>query len=355
MIDPSFWKNRRILLTGHTGFKGGWLALWLNGMGARVTGYALPPATGPTLFAGARIGSCVHSVFGDVRDLDRLCTLVREERPEIIIHMAAQALVRRSLRQPVETFSTNVMGTVNVLAASSHCPSTRVVLIVTSDKCYESSSDSRGHREDDPLGGRDPYSASKACAELVAGAYRSSFSSNADMALIATARAGNVIGGGDWAEDRLVPDLIRAFQRGEAARIRYPDAIRAWQHVLDPLCGYLLLIENLHRTGEAFSGAWNFAPSQAQACSVRVVADALSRAWGNGARWVTDTDSHPPESTALRLDCTKAITQLGWRVRIPVQHAVESVADWFRHWSSGSDMRLVSERQIERFCYETQA
>src|SRR5262245_33034272 len=250
MVTPEFWQDRRVLLTGHTGFKGGWLALWLRTMGAQVTGYALAPAPGLSLYAAAVVESGVHSIFGDVRDLHALTSVVGQCRPEIIIHMAAQAIVRRSLREPVDTFATNVMGTVHVLAASRQCSHTRVVLIVTSDKCYEASSDPRGSCEGDPLGGRDPYSASKACAELAAAAYRDSFGAHAGAPLIATVRAGNVLGGGDWAEDRLVPDLIRAFQRGEVARIRYPNAARPWQHVLDPLCGYILLAEQLYRCGE---------------------------------------------------------------------------------------------------------
>jgi CDP-glucose 4,6-dehydratase len=293
-VNPRFWQGKKVLLTGHTGFKGGWLALWLQTLGAKVTGYALPPPTDPSFFDKARILHGMTSNVGDVRDLAALTSAVRQAAPEIIIHMAAQSLVRPSYADPVATYSTNVMGTVNVLEAARAQSAVRAIVIVTSDKCYENTGAQRAFRESDRLGGHDPYSNSKACAELVAAAYRDSFFSGDEAAAaIATARAGNVIGGGDWSADRLIPDAIRAFGAKLPVQLRYPHATRPWQHVLDPLAGYLLLAEKLCATPADCAEAWNFGPAPDQVMTVANVVDAVAKKWGGGARWEQAPGTHP--------------------------------------------------------------
>lgn len=348
IVNADFWRGRRVLVTGHTGFKGAWLCLWLQLMGATVTGYALPPATQPNLFKAARLGRGMRAVEGDVRDLDRLTAALREARPEVVLHLAAQPIVRRSYEDPVGTFSTNILGTVHLLEAVRRAGGVRSLVVVTSDKCYENREWLWSYREKSALGGRDPYSASKAAAELVTRAYRSSFFSGEDAETrVATARAGNVVGGGDWAEDRLVPDTVRALEAGRPVELRYPGAIRPWQHVLDPLSGYLRLAELLHRDeGAGFADAWNFAPHEEDARSVGWLAERLQRAWGIEPTWQPQEGPRHHEHIFLKLDATKARVELAWTSRLRIDETVEWTVDWYRRFAAGEDARSLSEGQI---------
>lgn len=341
-------QGRRVFLTGHTGFKGAWLALWLAQLGATVRGYALEAPTEPNLFRTARIGEVVEDVRGDVLNLELLSSSMREFHPEVVFHLAAQSLVRRSYADPVGTYATNVLGTAHVLESVRLTPSVRAVIVVTSDKCYENREWNRGYREGDVLGGHDPYSNSKACAELVSSAYRDSFFS-ADVASVAlaTVRAGNVIGGGDWAEDRLIPDLMRGFLSGRPALIRNPMAVRPWQHVLEPLHGYLTLVERLLQGESRFSTAWNFGPREEDARSVSWIAGALTELWGAGAAWENDAGSHPHEASLLKLDCSRAHEQLNWRPKLKLHMALETIVSWFRSWQAHQDMQRVTLDQID--------
>lgn len=351
MIDTSFWKDRRVFLTGHTGFKGSWLALWLAQLGAKVDGYALAPETRPNLFDAANVAAVMQSQIGDVRDAAKLADAIQAARPDVVFHLAAQSLVRTSYAKPRETFETNVLGTVNVLEAVRHCDTVRAVVVVTSDKCYENLERDHAYREGDALGGHDPYSASKACAELVTGAYRRSFFA-ATRTGIASARAGNVIGGGDWAADRLLPDLVRAFGAGRAAQIRNPGAVRPWQHVLDPLAGYLILAERLCAAPETFAQAWNFGPDSGDVLPVREVADRMVALWGDGAAWAPDTAPQPHEARLLMLDAAKAREKLGWHPRLPVHEALEWTVRWYRQCavSAGSaGAKNLALEQIDRY------
>jgi CDP-glucose 4,6-dehydratase len=345
--DAAFWRGKRVLLTGHTGFKGSWLALWLRRMGAEVTGYALEPPTQPSLFELARVGEVVEDVRADVRDAADLARAFDAARPEIVIHMAAQSLVRSSYEDPVGTYETNVMGTVQLLQAVRGASSCRAVLVVTSDKCYENREWSRGYREDDAMGGFDPYSNSKGCAELVTAAYRNSFFRNGPA--IASARAGNVIGGGDWGRDRLLPDAARAFSRAEPVEIRNPAATRPWQHVLEPLSGYLLLVERLWQEGAAVAEGWNFGPNDVDARPVKEVVERFAALWGGGMRWQLAAGAQPHEAHQLRLDCTKARSRLGWKPRLALDTALEWTVDWYRSWHAGADARRLTEDQIDRY------
>ncbi len=346
-MSRSFWKGKRVLVTGHTGFKGGWLAIWLEQLGADVTGYALEPPTEPSLFDAAGLDGELRSEIADIRDLDRLQGVIRDAAPEIIFHMAAQALVRRSYADPVETFGSNVMGTVNLLEAARHGGDTRVVVNVTSDKCYENQDRDEGYREDEPMGGHDPYSSSKGCAELVTSAYRRSFYS--DGPLLASVRAGNVIGGGDWAEDRLIPDLVRSFLEKKAVPIRNPAAIRPWQHVLDPLSGYLLLAERLFEDGDAWAEGWNFGPDESDAKPVEWLADKACELWGPPAQWALDGGEQPHEARLLRLNTDKARERLGWRPRVELEQALQWTIDWYRGFERGDDALALTQSQIEAF------
>lgn len=352
-VNPAFWAGRRVLVTGHTGFKGGWLSLWLQQWGALVTGYALAPPTQPSLFESARVGEGMHSVLGDVRNFDALRATVTDCRPEIVFHLAAQPLVMLSYQQPVETYATNIMGTVHLLEAVRQVGGVRAVVTVTSDKCYANREWLWGYRENEPMGGDDPYSSSKGCAELVTAAYRASFFPPADYArhgvALASARAGNVIGGGDWAEDRLVPDLIRAFQAGRRVTIRHPEAIRPWQHVLEPLSGYLTLAERLATDGTAYAEGWNFGPAEADTRPVYWLVDQLATLWGGSAGWVADGQSHPHEAHCLKLDCAKARSRLGWTPRWDLPRALAETAAWYQACQAGVEMQAVTLAQIERF------
>lgn len=347
-VDAAFWHSRKVLVTGHTGFKGSWLTLWLQQLGAQVVGFALEPPTRPSLFETARAKEGIDSVIGDIRDLDRLSAVVVEHKPEIVFHLAAQAIVREGYSDPVSTYSINVLGTVHLLEALRRAGCARVIVNVTSDKCYENRERIRPYRENEPLGGFDPYSNSKACSELVTSAYRSSYFASSGTAL-ASARAGNVIGGGDWAKDRLLPDLVRAFMRGEPVVIRYPGALRPWQHVLDPLCGYLLLAQALWRDGKRFAEAWNFGPDENEAQPVAWLAERAVTEWGTGAAWQRDAAAHPHEASLLRLDSSKARMRLNWRACWHVDEALHHAIAWYKAWATGDDMRAFSLRQIAAY------
>lgn len=347
-----FWPGKRVFLTGHTGFKGGWLALWLRRLGAQVTGYSLEPPTRPNLFELACVARNVDSVIGDVRDYDRLARAMRSARPEVVFHLAAQPLVRQSYVDPRGTYATNVLGTVNLLEAVRSTPGVRAALIVTSDKCYENREPTSGYRETDRLGGHDPYSSSKACAELVTQSFRDAFfSSPGDGALaaIASARAGNMIGGGDWAEDRLIPDCVRAALERRPVRIRHPGAVRPWQHVLDPLDGYLRLAERLAQDGRAWAEAWNFGPEEADARTVRWLVERFAQRWGASASWEPDRQTHPVETTMLTLDSSKARQRLGWRPAWHIEQALERTVAWYKTHASGGDLLAFTLAQIEEF------
>ncbi len=353
MPNHLFWKNRNVLLTGHTGFKGSWLSLWLDLLGANVTGYALEPPTQPSLFEQAGVADSVRSIYADVRDLPRLRAALAHCNPDVVIHMAAQSVVRRGYDDPVETYSTNVMGTVNVLEAVRQLGRPCVVVNVTSDKCYANRECVWGYREDEPMGGRDPYSNSKGCAELVTTAYRESFFSLASLErhgiALASARAGNAVGGGDWTGNQLIPDLIRAFYAGQPCLIRNPSAIRPWQFVLEPLRGYLTLAERLSERPSDFASAWNFGPVDTDAKPVAWIADELVRWWGNGASWVQDRAAHPSEAHFLKLDISKARAFLDWHPMLPLEHALAWIGEWYRAFQAGADLRSFTRMQIERY------
>jgi CDP-glucose 4,6-dehydratase len=353
MPDAAFWRGRRVFLTGHTGFKGSWLSLWLHTMGAEVTGYALDPPTNPSLYVLCGINQLVDSVIADVREAQRLAQELRRCRPEVVFHLAARPIVRDSYRIPVETYATNVMGTVHLLEAVRTTPGVRALVVVSSDKCYANHEWVWGYREDEPLGGHDPYSSSKACAELVTAAYRSSYFLPDDYprhgVAVATARAGNVFGGGDWAADRLVPDWVRASLLREPVEIRSPYAIRPWQHVLEPLAGYLLLAKRLCAEGPRFCGAWNFGPSPEGEQTVEWLVERFCTAWGADAAWRVGAGEHPHEDTFLKLDCSKARALLGWRPRWSLLQAVEATVAWTRTYRDQGDLRAVCLQQIDTY------
>lgn len=352
-MRPDFWRGKRVLLTGHTGFKGSWLSLWLQSLGAQVQGYALAPPTHPSLFEEANVSGGMASIIGDIRDLGKLQDVVARFRPEIVFHMAAQPLVRYSYQNPVETYSTNIMGTVNILEAVRQTPGVRALVNITSDKCYENIERKSGYSEEEPMGGFDPYSSSKGCAELVSAAYRSSFFPAVNYGLhglaIATARAGNVIGGGDWASDRLIPDVLAAFQQGRPVEIRNPNAVRPWQHVLEPLRGYLTLAESLFEIGPDFAEAWNFGPSPEDAQPVRWIVEKLADLWGQNAQWEADTRVHPHEADYLKLDIQKAKRRLGWQPALGLQDAISLSFEWFRQHQEGGNMHGLTMAQIKAY------
>ncbi len=357
VFDDNFWKGRSVFLTGHTGFKGAWLSLRLIKMGASVTGYALSPPTVPSLYELCRVDELTTSIIADIRDLSSLKAAMIQAQPEVVIHMAAQALVRDSYLMPVETYATNVMGTVHLLEAVRHCGSVRAVVNVTTDKCYENREWAWGYRENEAMGGYDPYSSSKACSELVTAAYRRSFfTPSRSHALtpspavaVATARAGNVIGGGDWGKDRLVPDCIRAFLKGEPVHLRNPNAIRPWQHVLEPLSGYMLLAQRLVQDGAKFADAWNFGPEDQDAQDVGWVVARLCKKWGSGAEYTIDDGIHPHEATYLKLDCSKARACLNWRSRWNLNTAIDAIVRWTKAYQDGIDLRQICMKQIDEY------
>lgn len=348
-MDNSFWHNKRVLLTGHTGFKGAWLSLWLRHMGAEVVGLALP-ATEPSLFDVAQVANDVKSFLGDIREQRFVERVVKEAAPEIVFHLAAQSLVRYSYRHPVESYHTNVMGTVHLLEAIRQTTGVKAVVNVTSDKCYENREWVWAYREKDPVGGHDPYSSSKGCAELVTAAFRSSYfsaSSYEDHGVaLASARAGNVIGGGDWAEDRLVPDILRAISVGQPVNVRSPDAVRPWQHVLEPLSGYLQLAEKLYVEGPRFADAWNFGPDDADSRPVSWIVESLTRGWGENASWKLDSAPHPHEAHYLKLDSSKARQGLGWKPRWDLRETLQRIVAWQKAYAAGHDMRGHTLQEI---------
>jgi CDP-glucose 4,6-dehydratase len=351
-MNPDFWQGRRVLLTGHTGFKGSWLSLWLQATGAQVTGYALAPPTNPSLFEIAEVAQGMTSVIGDIRDLAKLQAVFAEHQPEIVIHMAAQPLVRYSYQNPVETYSTNVMGTVYLLEAVRNTPGVKAVVNITTDKCYENKEWVWSYRENEPMGGFDPYSSSKGCSELVTSSYRRSFFQDKGIAL-ASARAGNVIGGGDWAADRLVPDILRAFEQNQPVNIRNPHATRPWQHVLEPLSGYLSLAEHLYTYGQALAEGWNFGPKDDDAQPVQWIVEYMANIWGKGASWQQNGETHPHEANYLKLDISKAKARLDWQPRYGLAMALSSIVDWQRAYIQGANMRIKTMEQILDF--KTQA
>lgn len=352
-MNQNFWRGKRVFLTGHTGFKGGWLTLWLHQMGACVTGYALAAPTEPSLFESARVAEGITSLTGDIRDGTTLKDAMVDAQPEIVFHMAAQPLVRYSYDNPVETYSTNVMGVVHLLEAVRATRTVRAVVNVTSDKCYENKEWPWGYRESEPMGGYDPYSNSKGCAELITAAYRNSFFNCEKYAqhgvAIGSGRAGNVIGGGDWALDRLIPDMLRAIGQGQAVQIRNPHAIRPWQHVLEPLSGYLLLAEKLHTHGPQYAEGWNFGPHDIDAKPVEWIIETITREWGEHASWALDGQAHPHEATYLKLDCSKARARLRWRPRWDIGHTIKKIVEWHQAYDRGADMRAVSLAQIDSY------
>jgi CDP-glucose 4,6-dehydratase len=348
-MNGVFWKGRRVFLTGHTGFKGAWLSLWLQSLGAEVTGYALEPPSAPSLFELAGVARGMRSILGDVRDARRLAEELRAASPEVVLHLAAQPLVRESYRDPAGTFAVNVMGTVNLLEAVRACPGVRAVVNVTTDKCYENREWVWGYRECDALGGHDPYASSKACSELATAAWRASFFSGAAAPGVATARSGNVIGGGDWGAERVIPDCVRAASTGGRITLRNPGATRPWQHVLEPLGGYLLLAERLSADRAAYAGAWNFGPAEHDVWTVERLVQRFCALWGEGLACETVPGQHPHEANLLKLDCSKAGALLGWRPRWPLETALEKVASWTRAWRSGADLAAACREQIGEY------
>jgi CDP-glucose 4,6-dehydratase len=352
-INREFWKGKRVFISGHTGFKGSWLCLWLHKLGAEVTGYALDPPTEPSLFELCHIKELVRSIIADVRDGSALTKAMVSARPDIVIHMAAQPLVRDSYKIPLETYAINVMGTVNVFEAVRNCKTIKAVINVTTDKCYENKEWVWGYRENESLGGYDPYANSKACSELVTSAYRSSYFNPAEYqnhgVAVASARAGNVIGGGDWATDRLIPDCIRAILKVEQIAIRNPHAVRPWQHVLEPLSGYLMLAQKLYEDGALFSEAWNFGPDDSDAKPVEWLVKNFCAKWGKEASYRIDAGEHPHEAHYLKLDCSKAKTKLGWHPKWNLEKAIESIIEWTRAYKDTKNVQKICFEQIEEY------
>jgi CDP-glucose 4,6-dehydratase len=353
MPNRSFWKGRRVFLTGHTGFKGSWLALWLHSLGAQVAGYALDPPTQPNLFEQARVADHVHTIRGDIRDFAQLKAEIDKCRPEVILHLAAQSVVKRGYDDPIETYSSNVMGTVHLFEAVRQLKRPVVIVNVTSDKCYENREWLWGYRESEPMGGRDPYSNSKGCAELVTSSYRESFFPPEEIKIhgvaLGSARAGNAIGGGDWTSNQLIPDLVRAFLSSQPCLIRNPLGIRPWQFVLEPLRGYLMLAEHLSGNGFEFASGWNFAPSDDDAKPVSWIADEMVRLWGDRAQWTRDAAVHPHEAHFLKLDASRSKAELGWRPLLPLAQALTWIVEWYRTCQSKGDLHQFTLMQIERY------
>ncbi|MCW8354486.1 CDP-glucose 4,6-dehydratase [Marinomonas pontica] len=352
-VTASFWHGKKVFLTGHTGFKGSWLSIWLQQMGASVKGFSLEPPTTPALFDVANVAEGMESEIGDIRDREHIKKSMLAFNPDILIHMAAQPLVRLSYIQPVETYETNVMGTIHVLEAARLCTNLKAIVNVTTDKCYENKEWEWGYRENEPMGGYDPYSNSKGCVELVTSAYRQSFFSAQGSAQLASGRAGNVIGGGDWADDRLIPDILRAFQKQEAVVVRNPLATRPWQHVLEPLSGYLVLAEALYEShGKQdlnVSEGWNFGPKDEDAQPVEWILNAMVKQWGEGADWVLDKNPQPHEAKFLKLDISKAKSKLHWQPTWRLEQTLNRIINWHKVWLSGADMKEACQQEVEDY------
>lgn len=348
-MNLQFWEGKKVFVTGHTGFKGSWTVIWLKKLGAIVKGYALAPNTDPSLFKVARVNEGILSDIGDIRDLNNLKQSILDFQPDIVIHMAAQPLVRLSYQDPVGTYQTNVLGTVNLLEAVRSCPSVQSVVNVTTDKCYENNEWNWGYRENEPMGGYDPYSSSKGCSELVTSAYRRSFFSDQSDVSLASARAGNVVGGGDWSDDRLIPDVLKAFNSAEPVLVRNPDATRPWQHVLEPIRGYFSLAEKLYTCGDKFATGWNFGPNDECVQTVSYVLDYFVANWPKTVYWTLDLRDQPHEAKLLKLDISKAKAELGWSPKMNLNSTLHSIIDWHSSWASGEDMRAVTINQIIKY------
>jgi CDP-glucose 4,6-dehydratase len=348
-VNDDFWNTKRVFLTGHTGFKGSWMSLWLQSMGATVKGYSLEPNTTPNLFTAASVETAMESEIGDIRDLKQITKSMSDFNPDVLIHMAAQPLVRLSYQNPVETYTTNVIGTVNVLEAARKCESLKAIVSVTTDKCYENREWNWGYRESEAMGGHDPYSSSKGCAELVTSAYRRSFFSTKDTASLSSARAGNVIGGGDWACDRLIPDILRAFEKSKPVVIRNPLSTRPWQHVLEPIAGYLVLAENLYIHGDDFAEGWNFGPKDDGCKPVDWILDKMVGNWGEGAKWELDKNNNPHEASFLKLDCSKAANRLKWQPKWNLQETLEMIVNWHQKYLDGANMNEECLTEIKKY------
>jgi CDP-glucose 4,6-dehydratase len=348
-VNPSFWKGKKVYLTGHTGFKGSWMSLWLQSMGAIVKGYSLEPNTTPNLFTVANVGTAMDSEIGDIRDLNQISKSMSNFNPDILIHMAAQPLVRLSYLEPVDTYTTNVIGTVNVLEAARNCLNLKAIVSVTTDKCYENKEWDWGYRESEPMGGHDPYSSSKGCAELVISAYRRSFFSESNTASLASARAGNVIGGGDWSDDRLIPDILRSFEKSKPVIVRNPLSTRPWQHVLEPISGYMVLAENLFENSSDFSGGWNFGPKVDDCKSVNWILDKMVEKWGKGASWEFDNNNNSHEAGYLKLDCSKAASKLNWYPKWNLDFTLDSIINWNQDFLSGKNMQERCLVEISKY------
>ncbi|SDT95104.1 CDP-glucose 4,6-dehydratase [Polaribacter sp. Hel1_33_78] len=348
-VNKKFWKSKKVFLSGHTGFKGSWVSLWLQSMGAIVKGYSLEPNTKPNLFTEANVEENMNSEFGDIRNLNQISKSMLDFNPDILIHMAAQPLVRLSYQEPVDTYTTNVIGTVNVLEAARSCPNLKAIVSVTTDKCYENNEWDWGYRENEPMGGHDPYSSSKGCAELVTSAYRRSFFNSEDTASLASARAGNVIGGGDWADDRLIPDILKAFEKSESVVIRNPISTRPWQHVLEPLSGYLVLAQELFENGKEYAEGWNFGPKDEDCQPVNWILDKMVSNWGEGASWELDKNNNPHEAGFLKLDCSKAANRLKWQPKWSLQQTLKLIIEWHQVYVNKGDVKEQCLTEIKKY------
>jgi CDP-glucose 4,6-dehydratase len=348
-VNQEFWKNKRVYLTGHTGFKGSWLSLWLQSMGANVKGFSLAPYTIPNLFEEAKVSEGMESEIGDIRNLEAVTKSMMAFNPDILIHMAAQPLVRLSYSEPVETYATNVMGTIHVLEAARKCENLKSIVAITTDKCYENKEWPWGYRENEPMGGHDPYSSSKGCCELLIASYRKSFFNTPTSPSLASVRAGNVIGGGDWSDDRLIPDILRAFEKSESVIVRNPLSTRPWQHVLEPLSGYLVLAEELYLKGDLFAEGWNFGPKDEDCQSVEWILNSMIKSWGEGASWKLDVNNNPHEAGFLKLDCSKAAQQLKWEPKWNLEFTLKAIVNWHKAWMNKEDIKKECLKEIKLY------
>jgi len=348
-VSPEFWRDKRVFLTGHTGFKGGWMSIWLQDMGAIVKGFSLAPYTSPNLFEEARVAEGMESEIGDIRSLEAVTASMLAFNPDILFHMAAQPLVRLSYAEPVATYATNVMGTLHVLEAARKCKNLKSIVAITTDKCYQNKEWAWGYRENEAMGGHDPYSSSKGCCELLIASYRNSFFSTVDTPALASVRAGNVIGGGDWSEDRLIPDILKAFEKAEAVVVRNPLSTRPWQHVLEPLSGYLVLAENLYIEGDSFAEAWNFGPKDEDCQSVERILNTMIKSWGESASWKLDENNNPHEAGFLKLDCSKAKQKLGWEPKWNLEFTLNSIVNWHKAFRNKEDIKQACIKEIKLY------